>query len=379
MRLLLVSSEFPPGPGGIATHAHQIALNLARSGWQVAVLSPQHYASPAEIRKFNQNQPLQIISLNGLKFKALGRLQTVRHWLRTWQPQVLLASGGRAVWLASWARLGRRLPLISVGHGKEFGVTIAWERFLTRRAFARAHTVVCVSHYTQKRMQEMGINPPRQKVIPNGADPDTFRPLPGGRVIEFRRRLGLPFATLLLTVGNVTERKGQDIVIHTLPALLKTFPEIHYLMVGLPTEREALYSLARTLGVAERVHFLGVAPLPTLVEAYNACDIHVMTSRHSRDGDFEGYGIAAVEAALCGKPSVVSSGCGLEEAVVPNQTGLVAPREDVPATAAALTQLLGNRPELQRLGTNARTYALANQTWSRRAAAYEEVLQAALN
>jgi phosphatidylinositol alpha-1,6-mannosyltransferase len=160
--------------------------------------------------------------------------------------------------------------------------------------------------------------------------------------------------------------------------LQQIYPEVHYLMVGLATEREAFHSLARTLGVAERVHFLGAVPLPTLVEAYNACDVHVMASRHARDGDFEGFGIAVVEAALCGKPSVVSGSCGLEEAIVPNQTGLVAPKEDTAATAATLARLLHNRKELERLGRKAREYALANQTWSQSAAAYEEVLQAAL-
>ena len=53
MRLLLSSSEFPPGPGGIGSHAFQVARNLLGLGWEVKVLSPQDYSTDEEIESFN--------------------------------------------------------------------------------------------------------------------------------------------------------------------------------------------------------------------------------------------------------------------------------------------------------------------------------------
>jgi hypothetical protein len=56
MSLLLLTTEFPPGPGGIGTHAYQVALNLVRRSWEVAGLTPHDYASAEEINKFNRVQ-----------------------------------------------------------------------------------------------------------------------------------------------------------------------------------------------------------------------------------------------------------------------------------------------------------------------------------
>jgi phosphatidyl-myo-inositol dimannoside synthase len=186
--------------------------------------------------------------------------------------------------------------------------------------------------------------------------------------------LGVGHRPLLLTVGNVTDRKGQDIVIRSLPSIVQAGQDVHFVMAGLPTNRESLTGLAESLGVMNRVHFLGRVDLDTLVTAYNACDVYVMTSKHDSHGDFEGYGIAAVEAAFCAKPSVVSSGSGLEEAVLHGQTGLVVPEQDPEATAHAITQLLQDEPLRATLGRQARERALREQTWHNRAVQYDQFL-----
>ena len=72
-----------------------------------------------------------------------------------------------------------------------------------------------------------------------------------------------------------------------------------------------------------------------MVNWLNRCDLFVMTSRTLPDGDCEGFGIAVVEAALCGKPAVVSSQCGLIEAIEDGVTGIGVPEGDVVATANA--------------------------------------------
>jgi len=126
--------------------------------------------------------------------------------------------------------------------------------------------------------------------------------------------------------------------------------------------------------VADRVHFLGRVDESTLIEAYNACDVFVMTSRHTADGDFEGYGIAVVEAALCGKPAVVSGDSGLEEAVLDGETGLVVPQNDPTATASAIIRLLTDEKLYFRLAEQARLRALSEQTWDHRVGEYHSIL-----
>jgi glycosyltransferase involved in cell wall biosynthesis len=302
-------------------------------------------------------------------------LSILRTWIKSWQPDIVLVSGEKAVWLAAVLARLYSYCWVAVGHGGEFGFPAPWRRYLNRQAFSAASGIICVSNYTRRRMLELGVAFQYEIVIANGADAEVFQVVKKVQVDDFRRRLGIEQVPLLLTVGNVTERKGQDIVIRALPHILKSMPDVHYLVVGLPTQKNALMKLAQELGVAERVHFTGKVTLPILVEAYNACDIYVMVSRHSQIGDFEGYGIAAVEAALCGKPSVVSSGSGLEEAIAPGQTGLTVPEDDPEATAEAISTLLANPGYRELLGRQARTRALQEQTWATRSRKYDQFLR----
>lgn len=377
-RLLLVSSEFPPGPGGIGTHAYQVARHLERLGWDVLVISSQDYASDAEISEFNEAQSFPVVRFRPIPttlLKSLYRWRAVSYWIKRWKPSIILASGQRSVWLTAFLNRWYQLPWVAVGHGIEFGVPTGWIHGLNRWSFQESSATVCVSEYTRRQMVTRGIQPKRVQVIPNGADNDQFRVLPDREVDTFRANLGLDEARLLLTTGNVTERKGQDVVIGALPHILKKFPNTHYLAVGLPSKKEEYLELARQLGVSDYVHFLGRVETRNLVRYLNCCDVFVMTSRHTRNGDFEGFGIAVVEAALCGKPAVVSANSGLTEAIIHGQTGLSVPETDELATAQAIITLLENDRKRQTLGQAAQKRALAEQTWGYRVRQYDKLLR----
>jgi phosphatidylinositol alpha-1,6-mannosyltransferase len=367
--MLLLSSEFPPGPGGIGTHAYHVALHLQRLGWEVLVITRQDHLAEEEAQRFNTMQPFAVTRLrpiSSLPGEVLNRARAVASAVRRWQPDVVLASGQRMVWLAAAILPLYRQPFVAVGHGKEFSTHSAHEHALTRWAFGRADQVICVSRYTWQTMLAIGVKPRGGCVIPNGADDQRFAVTAGDS--PQRRELRL------LTVGNVTERKGQDIVIRSLPSILRQYPNVVYEMIGLPTLRGRLEQLASELGVERHVRFSGYVDQETLARSLNTGDLFVMTSRHTATGDFEGYGIAVVEAALCGKPAVVANNSGLAEAVIDGETGFVVPENDPQATADAILTLLGDDSLRMRMGQAARARALREQTWRQRTAQYHEVL-----
>lgn len=362
MRLMIFSTEFPPGPGGIGTHAWQLALNMVRTGWQVSVLTLQDYASDADIQAFNKSQPFLVNTLHRKRQTSrdvIHRWDRLRREVTNWEPDVLVATGEQAVLVAAASKIN--VPKIAIWHGVI--PPVRWRKLIYRWAYQHVDYVVAVSHYSSTKMAEMGIRPRQQSVITNGADAAHFKVLPEAPVAQFRAELGLPTQPLLLTVGNVSERKGQDIVIRALPEVLAQLPDAHYLIAGLPTKQVELVELANQIGVGSHVHFLGQVSQVMLPVIYNASDIFVLTSRHSSDGQFEGYGIVAVEAALCGKPAVVTNNSGLMEAVWDGETGLVVPENDPKATAQALLLLLLDPGKIVRMGQAARSRALKEQTW----------------
>lgn len=376
-RMLLCSTEFPPGPGGIGTHAWQLAKNLSDLAWEVRVVSCQDYSTDAEIKDWNRRQPFDVVRLwSGLSpARALyTRCRTIRDQIHAFAPDVIVASGLRSLWLAAMVNR-RHIPLVAVGHGSEFTVKPTWQRWLTRKALRRAARVVCVSEFTRELAIQLGASSEATPVILNGADPAEYFQIPAAESWQRRRQLGEHVDHVLLTVGHVSERKAQDIVIRALPRILGEFPNTHYVIAGMPTRKPELTELADSLQVGGNVHFLGRLPLDALRGWFNACDLFVLTSRNTATGDCEGFGIVAVEAALCGKASVVTRDSGLAEAVLDGVTGFTVPQEDPAATAEAICKLLGDDGLRKQTAAAALTRATDELTWQRRISDYDVLLR----
>lgn len=378
MRLLMVSSEFPPGPGGIGNHAWQLALRLRGLGWTVEVISPQDYASPAETESFRAQLPFEVhrvLSGRHRLREAAERLAVGTKAIRQRRPNVLLGTGLSGVLVAAVLSLMHGLPCLAVAHGSELGPVGALNHRLRALAFERARVVVAVSQFTSALVARAGIHPRQLDIVPNAADEFRFAPLPEAEQRRFREAKGFSKASLLLTVGHVSERKGQEQVIRALPQILRRVPDAHYLMIGLPTLKPELSYLAGVLGVGDRVHFLGHVGEKELVRWLNVCDLFLMTSRTTASGDCEGFGIAVVEAALCGRPAVVTRGSGILEAIEDGTTGLAVAEGDADATAAAVVSLLQDAARREALGCAARVRALRVQTWDTCGRRYDELLR----
>lgn len=375
MKLLIIATEYPPGPGGIGTHAFELSKHLCQYGWDVTVVASQDYVTSEDVRAFNETLPFHVYSLPRLSNKARQYWERYHLVNQCWskvQPDFVLASGDPAVYLTSVLAHRYRTPWIAIEHGRN---PQTWERWLKRWAFSSATTIVAVSEYSQKRLKQLGVQARHWFVIPNGADHTTFVQLPSTDSSAVRQQIGLGNEPLLLTVGHVSPRKGQEVVIKALPIVLKQIPEVHYAMVGMPTCQKPLRALAHELGVADRVHFLGIVSQEYLVQLLNECDIFVMTSRHIENSDFEGYGIAVIEAALCGKPAIVTSGSGLAEAVIADETALLVKENNPEETAGAILKLLQNKSLRSYMGANARKRALSEQTWVSRVNVYDELMR----
>jgi phosphatidylinositol alpha-1,6-mannosyltransferase len=106
----------------------------------------------------------------------------------------------------------------------------------------------------------------------------------------------------------------------------------------------------------------------------NCADVFAMTSRRTKDYA-EGFGIAVVEAALCGVPAVVAADCGLEEAIENGVTGVAVPQDAPDITAHAVLALLADETLRLRLGLAARDRAVRSQSWRTCAIWYDALLR----
>jgi phosphatidylinositol alpha-1,6-mannosyltransferase len=377
-RLLIVSSEFPPGPGGIGCHAHQLAADLLQFGWEVSVLTPQDYATDSEIAEFAHQGSFRVVrapSGRGPLKEALWRVLKGLRLVKSFRPVLLLGTGLSGVWICAAISRLTGIPAVAVAHGSEILQQTTLKSAINRMAFERMQSVAAVSQFSLSLLKEAGIRPCRTRVILNGGDAAVFRQQTYQEVQAFRSQLGLSDKQILLTLGHVSERKGQEVVIRSLPEILAQCPRAHYVMIGLPTLQPQLEKLAGELGVLGNIHFLGKQTTNNVVAWLNACDLFVMTSRRTASGDCEGFGIAVIEAALCGKPAVVSGQSGLVEAINPEVTGLAVPENDPSATAEAVVSLLSDPKKMNRMGEAALRRARDGFTRGRCAAQYDQWLR----
>ena len=379
-RLLVLSTEFPPGPGGIGTHAWELCSHARSAGWDVTALTLQDYVTVREAEAFDVAQTFPVIRLESKGNTARRTMARLRAAVRVTDhldPDIVVASGNGAVWLTALAPTIKRRGVVAVGHGMEFARRDRFSHFMNQLAYGGAAAVVCVSDYTRGKMVASGIHPRRAEVIPNGGDARVFRPADGSvRPYPDNTVAG---KKTILTVGNVGVRKGQDVVVRALPRLVALGIDVHYVVVGLPTRGRDLIDLARQVGVADRVHVCGRVETDELLWAYQAADLFAMTSREAANGDFEGYGIAVLEAALCRTPAVVTDGSGLEEAVVHDETGLVVRQDDPAAFAEAAGRLLRDDCERAGMGEAARHRVLEHGTWATVTAWYLELFASLLD
>lgn len=376
-RVLLLSSEFPPGPGGIGQHAYQLAKNLTNLGWETSVIAPQSYVSAAERDEFNLRQSFAVTPLPeraGGGSWLLERVRTIQTVMRRERPSLVIATGQRSLHMAAALCAVQRLPWVAVGHGSEFLGRSRLNRFLGRWALESAGLVIAVSQYTARLIRDAA-RPRRLVVIPNAADGDRFRP--GLDTAALRSRWGIDDGPVILTVGQVSERKAQDVIIRAMPRVLAARPDATYVVAGLPTLKEQFAALADELGVGHRVRFVGVVADEDLPAAYNLADVFALVSRRTSTGDVEGFGIVVQEAALCGAPAVVSRDCGLTEAIREGETGLSVPPDDPEATADALLTLLSDEPRRREMGRQARELA-RSATWVERIREYDDAIRALL-
>ena len=218
------------------------------------------------------------------------------------------------------------------------------------RLFSSATDVgVCVSAATRPvAIEGYHVAPDRVRVAHNGLDLARLHNLPAGTRARVRAALGLGESQPVLTmVGRLYPIKGTLAMVRMMRPIVDARPDARLLLVGEGPDRAACEQLARSLGIAANVLFLGHrGDVPELLAA---SDLVVMPSQS------EGLGLAAIEAQACGRPVVAYAVGGLPEVVTDGLTGRCVAAGDEPAFVAAVLELLGDGERLRRFGAAAAT------------------------
>jgi phosphatidylinositol alpha-1,6-mannosyltransferase len=377
-KILLFTTDYPPAEGGgILTHSHFLVDTLRPLGWDFFVLSEYYiYCSEEEIKAYSKKEGYAIQHLPDAptKISFLKKVWLCCKITRKYKPDLIIGSGRHTTWYAAIISRLLGIPLVTIGHGTEFTQKTSRNDFKwNKKAYGQSSLLISISHFSKGIIESIGIKPREIAVIHNAANESVFKPLGQELIKEFKLKKGLQNKRIILATGALSERKGQKIMIRALPRIIEQFPDIFYVAIGLPYQLKELYNLARELNLQEHILFPGVVDQQELVYWLNACDIYSMMSIND-NGDYEGFGIAVLEAALCGKTAVVSDNGGLPEAVKNGITGLVVPENDPEKTAEAVILLLENEKLKTELEINANQHVMSSGTYHSQVEKYDHYL-----
>ncbi|RLK51623.1 glycosyltransferase involved in cell wall biosynthesis [Alkalispirillum mobile] len=288
-------------------------------------------------------------------FQALGSLPLMRQLKQTFDYDVIDAhfvypDGVAARWLCRW--LNRPYTITLRGSLTRFEGQSAHRRQIDRALRDAAH-VFSVADSLRQDAIAWGQGPNHVQVVGNGVDLQRFYPEDRA---SSRARMGLPAdSRLLVSVGGLTERKGFHRVIAVLPDLLRRHPDLHFAIAGGASpegnNESELRQQVASLGLDDRVHFLGQVPPDELRHVYSAGDLFVLATR------FEGWANVFLEASACGLPIVTTRVGGNAEVVGSEKVGLLVPYGDGDALREAIDQALARDWDREAILAHARANA----------------------
>lgn len=227
-------------------------------------------------------------------------------------------------------RLGKPVVVTARGTDVSYLPRFPRQKAMILEAVRGADAVIAVAEALKDELVRLGAPAGKVRVLRNGVDLALFRPFDRDAI---RARLGVS-GDVIASVGHLTRRKGHHLVIEALAAL----PGATLLIAGGGEEHAALERLARRLGVADRVRFLGPLAHEDLAEIYNAADVLALASSR------EGWPNVLLEAMACGTKAVASPVWGSSEVIKAPAAGRLAAAQTAAAMADALRQALADPP-----------------------------------
>jgi phosphatidyl-myo-inositol dimannoside synthase len=358
-RLLLVTNDFPPRPGGIQSFLYGVVSRLDPD--DVVVLTSRW----GDWAAWDEAQSFRVIRHDT---KVLLPTPAVRKQA----VEIFREHGCTDVWFGAAAPLGLLAPalreagarrIVATTHGHEIGwAAVPAARSLLRRIARDVDFLTYLGEYTRSRLAAaLGLSAEKLHRLTPGVDTEMFNPEVDGSAK--RAELGWTGRPVVVCVSRLMPRKGQDVLVRALPEIRRSVGDVGLLLVGGGPSRSRIESLAKEHSVADDVRITGSVRFEELPSYYRAGDVFAMPCRERLNGlDVEGLGMVFLEAAACGLPVVAGRSGGSTDAVIDGETGVLVDGTSPSEVAAAVSELLIDPRRAAAMG--ARGHRWAAETWS---------------
>jgi phosphatidylinositol alpha-1,6-mannosyltransferase len=366
-KVLLVTNDLGPRAGGIETFVLGLIEGLPKDSLIIYTSSQKgDKAFDAQLlEKFGavviRDRAKMLLPTPRITRKAvkiLKQQQIKNVWFGAAAPLALMAGKLRSAGASN---------IVALTHGHEvWWAKIPILKSLLKKIIKDVDHLGYLGDFTKGEIAKISNQPQKFLQIAPGIDTEHFAPKSArGDLIEKYRLDG---RRVIVSVGRLVHRKGQDELVKAMPKILEQFPDAILLFVGEGPIKQMLFNSAKQLGVLPKVVFAGRVSHHDLPDYICLGEIFAMPVRSRFSGlEVEGLGIVYLEASACGLPVIVGNSGGAVDAVLDKKTGLLVDGTKSDEIADAICELLANPERAKQMGAAGRDWVINNwqlSSWS---------------
>jgi phosphatidylinositol alpha-1,6-mannosyltransferase len=366
-KVLLVTNDLGPRAGGIETFVLGLIEGLPKDSLIIYTSSQKgDKAFDAQLlEKFGavviRDRAKMLLPTPRITRKAvkiLKQQQIKNVWFGAAAPLALMAGKLRSAGASN---------IVALTHGHEvWWAKIPILKSLLKKIIKDVDHLGYLGDFTKGEIAKISNQPQKFLQIAPGIDTEHFAPKSArGDLIEKYRLDG---RRVIVSVGRLVHRKGQDELVKAMPKILEQFPDAILLFVGEGPIKQMLFNSAKQLGVLPKVVFAGRVSHHDLPDYICLGEIFAMPVRSRFSGlEVEGLGIVYLEASACGLPVIVGNSGGAVDAVLDKKTGLLVDGTKSDQIADAICELLANPERAKQMGAAGRDWVIKNwqlSSWS---------------
>jgi phosphatidylinositol alpha-1,6-mannosyltransferase len=363
--ILCITNDFGPRAGGIETFV--IGLIERMPFGSVMVYTSQQGDTTEYDQKWLENYGVEVIRDKskvllpsprvGRAVRALVRRRGItKVFFGAAAPLALLSHGLRRAGVAR---------IVALTHGHEVWWAKVWPFTLAiRRIGSGVDVLTYLGEFTRKAISRSLSMKAQGSMVRLAPGIDTTHFAPVASAMELKRELDLEGKRVIVSVGRLVHRKGQDTLVESLPQILRSYPDAHILFVGVGPHLEYIHKRAIQLDVLSHISFVGRVQYSELPRFISVGEIFAMPSRSRLAGlEVEGLGIVYLEASACELPVVGGLSGGAPDALLEGETGFAADGLDPASVADALISLLDDPLRAKEMGKRGRQWIIDEWEW----------------
>jgi len=376
-KVLCITNDFGPRAGGIETFIIGL-IERAPQNSVVVYTSSQHDSESFDAAWLDNFGVEVIRDRATILLPSLRVGRNVRKILSSRGiTTVFFGAGAPLGLLAQGLRRAGAKRIVALTHGHEVWWAKLWPfKVLLKRIGNSVDVLTYLGEFTRTEISKALSARAKSAMVKIAPGIDTEHFSPRSDAQELKKSLGLGEKKVIVSVGRLVHRKGQDTLIEALPQIAAVIPNVHLLFIGEGPYLKYLQKRAAVLGVQERVTFMGRIQYSQLPQYICVGDLFAMPTRSRLAGlEVEGLGIVYLEASACGLPVIGGISGGAPDALIEGVTGFAVDGKLANGVADAAIKILSDSQLAQSMGNAGRDWIIRDWRWELWATKFNELLK----